>query len=173
NPIEYEGTFPLPEAQLDRFMLNIRMGYPDADEEVLILGRQQRENPVDTLGQVLSADDLMRAFTIVREVEVKQEIRRYIVELVAATRNHDQVYLGASPRGSLALFHGAQAMAALDGRASAWVDDVKALVKPVLAHRIIIAPAARVRGVTSSAILDDVLGRVRVPAGPASLNGHR
>ena len=160
NPIEYEGTFPLPEAQLDRFMLNISLGYPAPADEVTILDRQQRIHPIDSLGQILTADELTAMQRQIREVRVDQEIREYIVSLVTATRQHQQVYLGSSPRGSLALFRGSQAYAALKGRDYVTPDDVKALVKPALSHRLIIAPAARVRGVTPTAVLDEVLGLV-------------
>jgi MoxR-like ATPase len=173
NPIEYEGTFPLPEAQLDRFMLNISLGYPAPADEVTILDRQQRVHPIDSLGQILSADELTAMQRQIREVRVDQEIREYIVSLVTATRQHQHVYLGSSPRGSLALFRGSQAYAALKGRDYVTPDDVKALVRPALSHRLIIAPAARVRGVTPTAVLDEVLGLVPVPGGPGSLNGRR
>ena len=172
NPIEYEGTFPLPEAQLDRFMLNISLGYPAPADEVLILDRQQRSHPIDTLGQVLSAEELTALQRQVREVRVTNEMREYIVALVTATRSHQYVYLGASPRGSLALFHATQAFAAIQGRDFVLPDDVKALLKPTLSHRLIIAPAARVRGITASAVLDEVIGMVPVPGGAATYNGH-
>ncbi len=173
NPIEYEGTFPLPEAQLDRFLLNITMGYPSPADEVVILDRQQRSHPIDSLEQILTEDDLRVMQREVREVRVEREVREYMVAIVAATRQHQNVYLGASPRGSLALFHTAQAMAALRGRDFVVPDDVKALVKPCLSHRLIVAPAARVRGVTPAAILDEVLGLVPVPGGAGSYNGRR
>jgi MoxR-like ATPase len=166
NPIEYEGTFPLPEAQLDRFMLNISMGYPSPADEVIILDRQQRTHPFDSLQAILTDSELRVMQEQVREVRVEREVREYIVALVAATRQHQHVYLGASPRGSLALFHAAQAMAALKGRDYVMPDDVKGLVKPVLSHRLIIAPAARVRGTTPVAV-------VPVPGGAGSYNGRR
>jgi MoxR-like ATPase len=172
NPIEYEGTFPLPEAQLDRFMLNISLGYPAPADEVLILDRQQRSHPIDTLGQILSAEELTALQRQVREVRVTNEMREYIVALVTASRTHQHVYLGASPRGSLALFHAAQAFAAIQGRDFILPDDVKALLKPTLSHRLIIAPAARVRGITAGAVLEDVIGMVPVPGGAAAYNGH-
>jgi MoxR-like ATPase len=172
NPIEYEGTFPLPEAQLDRFMLNISLGYPSPRDEVQILDRQQFHHPIESLQQTLSADELMAMQAHVREVRVEREIREYIVALVAATRQHQHVYLGASPRGSLALFHAAQALATLRGRDYVIPDDVKALVKPTLSHRLIIAPAARVRGVTPAAALDEALTMTPTPGGPAALNGN-
>ncbi|MGH2487337.1 MAG: AAA family ATPase [Ktedonobacterales bacterium] len=173
NPIEYEGTFPLPEAQLDRFMLNISMGYPSPADEVIILDRQQRTHPFDSLQPILTDSELRVMQEQVREVRVEREVREYIVALVAATRQHQHIYLGASPRGSLALFHAAQAMAALKGRDYVTPDDVKGLVKPVLSHRLIIAPAARVRGTTPVAVLDDVMAVVPVPGGAGSYNGRR
>ncbi len=172
NPIEYEGTFPLPEAQLDRFMLNISLGYPAPAEEVHILDRQQRSHPIDSLGQVLTADELRELQRLVREVSIATEMREYIVSLVAATRTHQNVYLGASPRGSLAIFHAAQALAALRGRDYVAPDDVKWLVKPALSHRLIISPAARVRNITPAAVLEEVIAMVPVPGNPAALNGH-
>lgn len=173
NPIEYEGTFPLPEAQLDRFMLNISLGYPGTADEMTILDRQQRSHPIDALGQILTADELTSMQRQIREIRVPDDIRKYIVDLVSSTREHQQVYLGASPRGSLALFRGAQAYAALNGREYVLADDVKALVKPTLSHRLIIAPAARVRGVTPSAVLDEVLVTVPTPGNPRSLIDRR
>jgi MoxR-like ATPase len=173
NPIEYEGTFPLPEAQLDRFLLNISMGYPSPADEVIILDRQQRTHPIDSLEQILNDNQVELMQEQIREVRVEKEVREYIVALVAATRQHQHVYLGASPRGSLALFHASQALAALRGRDYVQPDDVKALVKPTLSHRLIIAPAARVRGTTPSAVLDEVLGIVPVPGGAGSFNGRR
>lgn len=172
NPIEYEGTFPLPEAQLDRFMLNISMGYPSPADEVVILDRQQYAHPIESLEQVMTDADLVALQRQVREVRVDHEIREYIVALVAATRQHQHMYLGASPRGSLALFHAAQALAMLRGRDYVLPDDVKALTKSVLSHRLIVAPAARVRGVTAAAVLEEVLGLVPTPGNPASLNGR-
>jgi MoxR-like ATPase len=173
NPIEYEGTFPLPEAQLDRFMLNISMGYPSPADEVVILDQQRVTHPIDSLEQIMGDAELSTIQHQVREVRVERELREYIVALVAATRQHQHVYLGASPRGSLALFHAAQAMALLRGRDYVTPDDVKALVKPTLSHRLIIAPAARVRGTTAAAVLDEVLGLVPVPGGAGSYNGRR
>jgi len=173
NPIEYEGTFPLPEAQLDRFMLNISLGYPSPADEVIVLDRQQHSHPIDSLEQILSADELTAIQQQITEVTVRPEIREYIVSLVSATRQHPNVYLGASPRGSLALFRTSQALAALDGKDDVMPDHVKAVLKPALGHRLIIAPAARVRGVTASAVLDEVVTSVPVLGGPGSFNGRR
>lgn len=173
NPIEYEGTFPLPEAQLDRFMLNISMGYPSSADEVEILGRQQHVRPIDSLAQIISADELLNIQEQIREITVAEEIKEYIVSLVSATRQHQHVYLGASPRGSLALFHAAQALAALHGRTYVQPDDVKLLVKATLSHRLIITPAARVRGITAETVLDEVVTHVPVPGGAGSYVGKR
>jgi MoxR-like ATPase len=140
---------------------------------VIILDRQQITHPIDSLEQILSDEDLQAMQAQVREVRVEHEMREYIVAIVAATRQHQQVYLGASPRGSLALFHAAQAMAAVRGRDFVTPDDVKGLAKPVLSHRLIIAPAARVRGTTPAAVLDEVLTLVPVPGGAGSYNGRR
>jgi MoxR-like ATPase len=173
NPIEYEGTFPLPEAQLDRFMLNVSLGYPDPADEVQILDSQQVRHPIETLGQILSADDLIRLQLLVREVSVSQEIRQYIVALVNATRQHQNVYLGVSPRGSLALFRTGQARALLEGRDYVIPDDIKRLLVPTLSHRLIVSPAARVRGVSAAAIIEEITTLVPVPGGPWAADGRR
>jgi MoxR-like ATPase len=154
-------------------MLNISMGYPSPADEVVILDQQRVTHPIDSLEQIMGDAELSTIQHQVREVRVERELREYIVALVAATRQHQHVYLGASPRGSLALFHAAQAMALLRGRDYVTPDDVKALVKPTLSHRLIIAPAARVRGTTAAAVLDEVLGLVPVPGGAGSYNGRR
>jgi MoxR-like ATPase len=168
NPIEYEGTFPLPEAQLDRFLMNISLGYPQAADEVDILGRQQRQHPLDSLGQVISAQELQQMQDAVRDITVKREIAQYIVDIVTATRHHPNAYLGASPRGSLALFRTSQVLAAMRGRATVRPDDVKLLVPATLSHRIIVAPAARQRRVTAASILEEVMSQVPAPDSPAN-----
>jgi MoxR-like ATPase len=165
NPIEYEGTFPLPEAQLDRFLLRLSLGYPTAAHEIDVLERQQYAHPIERLEQVVTVDELLDAQAAVRKVHVEPGIKRYIVELVTQTRKHPDVYLGASPRGSLALFRTAQARAALEGRDYAIPDDVKALAEAALAHRIIIGPAARIKDVSSRSIVRDIVGSVPVPGG--------
>ena len=167
NPIEYEGTFPLPEAQRDRFLLRIHIGYPDAKTEVAILDDQRTRHPIDTIDQVLSVDDLLAAQREVREVYVDDLVKRYIVDLVNYTRRHDDVYLGASPRGSLTLYRGAQARAALDGRSYVIPDDVKYLSAFALAHRMIVSPSARIKDVTADVVLRDMLNSVPVPGGMA------
>jgi len=164
NPIEYEGTFPLPEAQLDRFMLRLRMGYPEPMDEMLILDEQKRAHPVDSLVPVANADDVRAMQQAVREIYVDPAISDYIVRLVSATRTHPDVYLGASPRGSLALYRASQAYAALTGRDYVIPDDVKALAVPALAHRIILKTSASIRGVEPAAIVGEMLMTVPIQA---------
>ena len=163
NPIEYEGTFPLPEAQLDRFMMNISIGYPKASDEMNILDSHQHHHPLDDLAQIMTAEELVIIQQQVRNIHVDPSIREYIVAIANATRNHPNIYLGASPRGSLALFRAAQALSAMRGRGYVIPDDVKLLARPTLAHRIIVTPSARVRSITSTAILDEILQSVPVP----------
>jgi MoxR-like ATPase len=163
NPIEYEGTFPLPEAQLDRFMLRIRLGYPSAGNEMHILEVQQYDHPVNSVEQVISLDQLLQAQEEVKKVYIENDLRRYIVDLVSSTRSHDDVYLGASPRGSLALYRAGQARAALAGRDFILPDDIKELAEVTLAHRIIVGPGARIKDVTAESIVSDVLRRIPVP----------
>ncbi|GAC1364651.1 MAG: MoxR family ATPase [Ktedonobacteraceae bacterium] len=163
NPIEYEGTFPLPEAQLDRFMMSIKLGYPKPADEINILDSHQHHHPLEDLAQIMTAEELVVIQQQVRTTHVDLSIREYIVTIANATRNHPNIYLGVSPRGSLSLFRAAQALAAMRGRGYVIPDDVKLLVKPTLAHRIIVTPAARVRSITSSAILDEVLQTIPVP----------
>ncbi len=163
NPIEYEGTFPLPEAQLDRFMMNIKLGYPRAGDEMNILDTHQYHHPLDDLAQIMTAEELVEIQKQIRSIHVDPSIREYIVAIANATRNHGNIYLGASPRGSLALYRASQALAAIRGRGYVIPDDVKLLTKATLAHRIIVTPAARVRAITSTAILDEILQSVPVP----------
>ncbi len=163
NPIEYEGTFPLPEAQIDRFFMRLTLGYPSAQDEIEILERQLLRHPVDTLDQVVDSSEILAAQETIKEVRVDPLIIRYIVSLVEATRSHPEVYLGSSPRGSLALVRASQGLALLRGRDFVLPDDVKELIVPVLAHRIIISPAACLREVTSNEVLAEVLGQVPVP----------
>ena len=163
NPIEYEGTFPLPEAQLDRFLLRIRLGYPSLQEEIQILDRQQYQHPVEDLGQVVSVEELLGAQTAIKDIYIDPKVKEYIVELVRQTRVHPDVYLGASSRGALAIYRLGQARAALLGRDYVLPDDVKALAEAALAHRIIVGPAARIKDITSEAIVGDILDKVAVP----------
>jgi MoxR-like ATPase len=164
NPIEYEGTFPLPEAQLDRFMLRLRMGYPEPMDEMLILDEQKRAHPVDSLAPVADAEAVRDMQRAVREVYVDPAIADYIVRVVSATRSHPDVYLGASPRGSLALYRASQAFAALTGRDYVIPDDVKALAEPALAHRIILKTAASIRGVEARSVVSEMLMSVPISA---------
>ncbi len=163
NPIEYEGTFPLPEAQLDRFMMNIKLGYPNVSDEMNILDTHQFHHPLEDLEQIMAAEELVLIQKQVRSIHVDPSIREYIVAIANATRNHNNIYLGSSPRGSLALYRASQALAAIRGRGYVIPDDVKLLTKPTLAHRIIVTPAARVRAITSAAVLDEILQSVPVP----------
>ncbi len=163
NPIEYEGTFPLPEAQLDRFMMRIHLGYPNAAEEVQMLESQQRVHPIEGIRQVVSAQELINAQQAVKEVYVDRLIKEYIVALVETTRRHPDVYLGASPRGSLALVKTAQAKAAIRGRDFVAPDDVKELADGTLAHRLILSPAARLKKVDARGIVNEIVNSIPVP----------
>ena len=163
NPIEYEGTFPLPEAQLDRFMMNISLGYPKPADEITILDSHQHHHPLEDLAQIMTADELVHIQQQIRAIHVDPSIREYIVAISNATRTHQNIYLGVSPRGSLALFRAAQALAAMRGRGYVIPDDIKLLAKPTLAHRIIVTPAARVRAITSTNLLDEILQSIPVP----------
>ncbi len=165
NPIEYEGTFPLPEAQVDRFLMRIRLGYPIASDEVRVLERQQYRHPFEELEQVVGVEELVRAQTEVKGVFASPALKRYIVEIVRQTREHPEVYLGASPRGSLALYRSAQAKAGMEGREYILPDDIKALAGPTLAHRVILGPGARLRDLSALQIVDEVLHSVPVPGG--------
>ncbi len=163
NPIEYEGTFPLPEAQLDRFMLRIHLGYPDKTSEVAILEAQQFTHPITRLEQVVSHEELLTAEEAVKEVYADDLIKDYIVSLCAATRHHPDVYLGASPRGSLALYHTGQALAAIRQRDYIIPDDIKYMAESTLAHRLIISPAARIKNVDPREVIQDILSSIPVP----------
>ncbi|MEE8391195.1 MAG: MoxR family ATPase [Anaerolineae bacterium] len=172
NPIEYEGTFPLPEAQLDRFLLRIRLGYPDLEGEISVLEQQQFRHPIEDLDQIASAEELSQAQEAVKSVYVSPAVKRYLVELTRRTRGHSEVYLGASPRGSLALFRGGQTRAAILGREFVLPDDIKALALPALAHRVIPGPAARLRDVTAEVIVQQVVDRLPVPGGDMTGEGQ-
>lgn len=173
NPIEYEGTFPLPEAQLDRFLLRVHLGYADRLDEIAILKRQREGHPLETLPTVVDMNDLLHLQEVIKQVHVDDLIVEYIVALTTATRDHGDVYLGASTRGALALYRAAQAWAALNGRDFVTPDDVKVLAQPVLSHRLIVSPAARVRNVTAQTIIDEVLAAVPVPGARAGRRFER
>lgn len=173
NPIEYEGTFPLPEAQLDRFLLRISLGYPSKQDELALLESQRKQHPLHALGQVVSIEELELLQQMIRDVYVDDLIKEYIVSIVNATRHHDDIYLGASPRGSLGLYRTIQAYSAVHGRDYATPDDVKALVVPVLGHRLIISPAARIRNVRAEEILHRLINQVPVPGARAGRRFER
>jgi MoxR-like ATPase len=162
NPIEYEGTFALPEAQLDRFLLRIRLGYPKPMEELVILDEQKRTHPIEALQQVLTIDELRQMQAGVKEIYVDQGVADYIIRLVGATREHADVYLGASPRGSLHLYKAAQALAAINGRDYVIPDDVKQLAVPVLGHRLIVRSQASLREVDNDAIVREILATIPI-----------
>jgi MoxR-like ATPase len=172
NPIEYEGTFPLPEAQLDRFLLRVRLGYPDFVDEIKILDSQRLKHPFDSLKPVLKAKDVLGAAQEIRGVYVSPAAKRYITDLSRRTRQTDDIYLGSSPRGTLSLSRASQARAALNGRDHVLPDDVKDMAVPVLAHRIIVSPAARLRELSSDRIVQEIVRTTPAPGGdfrPASV----
>lgn len=163
NPIELEGTFPLPEAQVDRFLMRLSIGYPDESEEHALLLRFEERNPLENLGAVTSPDELLSMRDRVREIRIEESVRGYIVDIVRATRGHADIELGVSPRGTLALYRCAQALAAVRGREFVLPDDVKLLVPYVLTHRIMISPTTRLRGRSLTEVLMDVIEKVPVP----------
>ncbi len=165
NPIEYEGTFPLPEAQLDRFLMRVRLGYPNQSDEIEILDRQQLRHPIETLEAVVMVEELRAVMDEIKTVHVSVPIKRYMVDIVNRTRQSPDVYLGASPRGSLALFRTGQALAALSGRDFVLPDDIKKLAISVLAHRVIVGPAARLRELSAEKIVQEILENLPVPGG--------
>lgn len=165
NPIEYEGTFPLPEAQLDRFLMRIRIGYPSFANEIEILELQQLKHPIEDIKTVISSTEIIDMQNTIKRIYVSSAVKRYIVELTRATRDHNDVYLGASPRGSLGLFRVSQAKAASVGRDFVLPDDVKGLAKFVLGHRLVINPSARLKNLTADQIIGEVLLQVGVPGG--------
>jgi len=163
NPIELEGTFPLPEAQVDRFLMKIRLGYPDEDDENGILLRYEREDPLGVLQPVLDPATLLELQYSVRSVQVEESVRQYVVRVTRATREHPAVELGVSPRGTLALYRTSQALAALRGREYVIPDDIKYLSPSVLTHRIIIQPQTRLRGRTAEQVIAEIVDAVPVP----------
>ncbi len=169
NPIEYEGTFPLPEAQLDRFLMQISLGYPSPRDEIAILDSQQHRHPIEGIGQVVAAEELLEIQEEIKEVYVSDALKEYIVALVGATREHPDLYLGSSPRGSLALYRTGQARAAILGRDYVTPDDIKALAHVVLGHRLIVHPSARIKEVDPLTVNDEVLASVPVPGAPAKV----
>jgi MoxR-like ATPase len=163
NPVDQEGTFPLPEAQLDRFLVRLSLGYPSMDEEAKMLSRLQMGHPIEDLKAVVSADDVIACQEAVRGVHVDDKVKRYILEVVHASRGHEDVLLGGSPRASIALFRTAQALAAIGGRDFVAPDDVKKMAQPVLAHRLILKPESRLRKRTPALVVKDLVEDAKVP----------
>jgi len=163
NPVDHEGTFPLPEAQLDRFLMKFQLGYPSMEEELRMLTMLQHQHPLESIGEVVSAEEITACQQAVRTVQMDDKVRQYIMEIIHATRDHEDLNLGASPRGSIALFRGSQAMAALRGRDYVLPDDVKFIVAPILAHRLILSPESRLRKVTAEQVVQDVVSEIAVP----------
>jgi len=163
NPVELEGTFPLPEAQLDRFLLKVALGYPDAEEENDILLRFERVDPLDSLAKVVEPEEILAMQTAVREIRVETSVRNYIVNVCRATRDHEDIELGASPRATMALYRTCQALAAVNGRAFVIPDDVKHMAPYVLTHRLIVNPQTRLRGRRPEQVIAEVVATVPVP----------
>jgi MoxR-like ATPase len=163
NPIDHEGTFPLPEAQLDRFLIRLALGYPNMAEEAKMLERMQRCHPIDELGPVASGQDWVACQQAVREIYVDPRVRHYILQIIKASREHENLQLGGSPRATIALFRSGQAVAAIQGRNFVLPDDIKRMAGPVLAHRLILRPESRLRKLTPMAIVNEILGDVAVP----------
>lgn len=163
NPVDHEGTFPLPEAQLDRFLMRFSLGYPSMDEELHMLEMLQREHPLNRLQPVVSAEQLIACQQVVRNVHVDLKVRQYLMQIVHDTREHEDLSLGGSPRASIALFRTAQAMAALRGRNFVLPDDVKRIAGPVMTHRLILKPESRLRKVTAESVVQEVVAEIAVP----------
>jgi MoxR-like ATPase len=163
NPVDHEGTFPLPEAQLDRFLVRFSLGYPSMEQELKMLDMLERSHPLDKLQAVTNAAEIVACQRAVREVHVDEKVRRYLMQIVHETRDHDDLALGASPRASLALFRTGQAMAAILGRNFVLPDDVKRVAPAVLTHRLIVRPESRLRKVTGAAVVDEILSEIPVP----------
>jgi MoxR-like ATPase len=165
NPIEYEGTFPLPEAQLDRFLMRLSLGYPAGEDEIRILRNLRKQHPIEVIEQVVEGDEILAWHDVVTDVHVHESLEEYMLAIVQATRDHADLSLGASPRGTLALYKTAQALAALDGRGYVIPDDVKALVPVTLAHRLIVRPESELRGRTSEGVLRQILEETEIDIG--------
>ncbi len=163
NPIDHEGTFPLPEAQLDRFMMKFQIGYPAMDDELEMLGNLQHRHPIETIEPVVNAEAIVKCQQAVREVHVDPKVRQYILQLVTQTRENEHFSLGGSPRASIALFRASQSLAAMRGRNFVLPDDVKAIAAPVLTHRVILKPESRLRKITAEQVIGELLDRIAVP----------
>ena len=163
NPVDQEGTFPLPEAQLDRLLMKFSLGYPTMDEEFQMLEMLQAGHPVDQISSVVTPDEIVKCQQLIRSVHVDPKVRKYILQIVHDTRLHDDLSLGGSPRASIALFRTAQAMAAVRGRNFVQPDDIKRVAAPVLTHRMILRPESRLRKITASSVVDSILSQIAVP----------
>ena len=163
NPIDHEGTFPLPEAQLDRFLMKLSVGYPSISDELQILENLQLGHPIDSLKAVAGGQEIVECQKLVRTVHVDPQIRKYILQIVHLTRHHQHLALGASPRASLALFRTAQALAAIRGRNFVLPDDIKMVVAPVLVHRLILKPESRLRKISTAQIVGEIVSEIAVP----------
>ncbi|WP_422392281.1 AAA family ATPase [Niallia oryzisoli] len=163
NPTEYEGTYPLPEAQLDRFLLKMRMGYPDQDEEIEVLNRVQQKPPIEDINPVISLQELRKLQSQIKYVHVDETMKRYIVEIANQTRNHEKIFMGVSPRGSIALMKAAQAYAYMYDRDYVLPDDIQFLVPSVFSHRIILKSEAKYTGISAEELLQEIIENVAVP----------
>lgn len=163
NPVDHEGTFPLPEAQLDRFLMKFNIGYPAMDDELGMLSKLQLQHPIETIEPVVASSVIIDCQNAVRQVHVDPKISQYILHLVTQTRDHEHLSLGASPRASIALYRAGQSLAAMRGRSFVLPDDVKAIAGPVLTHRVILKPESRLRKVTAARIIEELLDRIAVP----------
>ncbi len=163
NPVDHEGTFPLPEAQLDRFMMRFSLGYPSMEEELRMLEMLQHTHPVEGLEPVAAAEEIIQAQSVIRSVHVDPRVREYLLQIVSETRKHNDLALGASPRASIALFRCSQAMAAIRGRGFVLPDDVKKIMAPVMNHRLIVRPESRLRKVTAEKVIDEIVSEIAVP----------
>ncbi|MDP6057678.1 MAG: MoxR family ATPase [Pirellulaceae bacterium] len=163
NPVDHEGTFPLPEAQLDRFLMKFSLGYPNFDDELKMLEMLQHAHPLDSLEPVIQAEELIECQNDVREIHVDIKVQQYLMQIVHLSREHEDLALGGSPRASIALFRTAQAMAAIRGRNYVQPDDVKRIAPPVMTHRFILRPESRLRKVTAEQVVQDIIDEIAVP----------
>jgi MoxR-like ATPase len=163
NPIEYEGTYPLPEAQMDRFFMKVSLGYPHLLDEILIIKGQQLQHPIELISAVTNQEEIISACLAVKQIHVSAAIEKYIVLLVRETRHNESVYLGASPRGSIGLYKAGQALASIQGRDFVLPDDIKKVAEPVLSHRMVIKPSARLHNHTPAQVIKEVLDSVEIP----------
>ncbi len=163
NPVDHEGTFPLPEAQLDRFLMKFNLGYPNMADELEMLDNMQMQHPIESIGEVVSSDEIVQCQQAVRKIHVDPKIREYILQLVTMTRDHEHLNLGASPRASIALFRASQALAAIRGRNFVMPDDVKIIAPPVMTHRVILKPESRMRKITGKDVITQILAEIAVP----------